>query len=187
MRIIALSGKAQAGKTTVARLIAAQVPGAQILGFATALRAEVHAAGFDPEWLRSKCDPARSLMQAWGHGRRHTEPGYWVRQVSAAASRLEATGCPLLLIDDLRYENEAEWLRLRGAYLIRLRRIRHRDEAPALTMDQQLDDSETALDFYQDWNLDVAIATGDEVKLAGTAAHAVSWAAAQSTNQKGTP
>lgn len=180
MKIIALSGKAQAGKTYVARLIAGHIPGSVVRGFASELRAELTRAGIPETFLQEKTPAARTLMQAWGAARRATDPAHWVRALRAEAEHLENRGCPLLLIDDLRFENEATWLRQAGAYLIRLRRIRARDEAPALSMDQQLDESETALDFYKDWNMDVAISSGDEVKLAGVALHAAQWYQAES-------
>lgn len=179
MKIIALSGKAQAGKSYVARLIASHVPGSVVRGFASELRAELTRAGIPETFLQEKTPAARSLMQAWGAARRATDPAHWVRALRAEAENLEDRGCPLLLIDDLRFENEAEWLQKEGALLIRLRRIRSREETPPLTMDQQLDESETALDFYTGWNMDIAIASGDEVKLAGVSAHALAWFTAQ--------
>lgn len=179
MKIIAISGKAQAGKTHVARLVASNVPGSVVRGFASELRAELTRAGIAETFLQEKTPAARSLMQAWGAARRATDPGHWVRALRAEAENLEDRGCPLLLIDDLRFENEAQRLRADGAYLVRLRRIRTRDEAPALSMDQQLDPSETSLDFWTDWDLDEAAASGDLLKLAGIAQHLASWYAAQ--------
>jgi len=157
MLIIGLTGRAGAGKDTVATLLLQQLPG-QRYAFADPLRAEAAAAfGVEPalfadrdakerphEALRlSRCadeefaevlaarDAARrdqglsprQVLQWWGTDyRRAQSPGYWLALATRHLEQLRTDGCPLLVVTDVRFPNEAAWIRSHGGELWRVLR-----------------------------------------------------------------
>jgi hypothetical protein len=127
MCIIGLSGKAGTGKTTTADLLASMCDG-QVTSFANALRDEVSDLFHIPvDCLRDSSFKAmsqvpvgyrflsaRELLQWWGALRREFNPDYWVDQVIGTADQ------DLLIIDDVRYRNEADAIKAAGGLLFRL-------------------------------------------------------------------
>lgn len=126
--IVGISGKMGTGKTTLARHLAA-LCGGRVVSFADALRAEVADIFCLPvEALTSReCKEhmlvpvgfnpmsTRQLLQWWGALRREADADYWVRQVIGAVA-----GGELVMIDDVRYRNEAAAIRAAGGVVIRL-------------------------------------------------------------------
>lgn len=130
--VIGICGKARSGKDTVAEAILRMGGGSYRYSFADPLRAMMRA-GFgidadDPYWQRHKEDLApelcgRSLRHAlqtlgteWG--REHIHPDVWVH---LAADELATRG-PGMVIADVRFGNEAAWIRGVGGLLIHLSR-----------------------------------------------------------------
>lgn len=128
--IIGIAGKARTGKNTLANFIEAQYGGYQY-ALTSPIRAMLRA-GFgidfdDPHWVAHKEDviPAigrspRELMQTLGTewGRRRVHPDIWVILANQA---LLARG-PGMIITDVRFENEAEWIRKNGGQVIHVSR-----------------------------------------------------------------
>lgn len=127
-----------------------------------------------------KTEHSRQLLQHWGGARRAQNPDYWVTQLRDAIRNINqepavgATGgdaegdaavaggdvTRLVIVDDMRYPNEADMLRELGGVLIRLEvspenrldRIQRRDNSGAAAL---YDDhpSENSLDDYEGFHL----------------------------------
>ena len=129
--IIGIAGKARSGKDTTARFIIAERGGYQY-AFADPIRQMARIVGVDMReqyWQDRKEEviPAlgvspRCIMQTLGSWGRDTNPQFWI---NLAVQRLWAMG-PGMVISDVRYENEADWIRRQGGRIIHL----YRDEAP---------------------------------------------------------
>ena len=145
--IIGLSGKAQAGKDTVgAHLVEAH--GFKRLSFADALKDlalcvdPVVGAWLSPDgeatdldhlqelvsdagWDEAKTYPeVRRFLQNLGQGIRDLDPEFWIRQVERQAIQEmneQQTLGPNIVITDVRYRNEADWIRTWG-YVWRIER-----------------------------------------------------------------
>lgn len=72
-----------------------------------------------PVLARSYRELARSLGQAWGRG--ELGPQWWVRIVHHKWTQARARG-DNLVVTDVRYLNEAAWLRINGGHLVGLQR-----------------------------------------------------------------
>lgn len=127
-----------------------------------------------------KTEHSRQLLQHWGGARRAQNPDYWVVQLRDAIRNINkepvmgATGgsaggdtavaggnvTRLVIVDDMRYPNEADMLRDLGGVLIRLEvspenrldRIRRRDNSGAAALYDE-HPSENSLDDYKGFHL----------------------------------
>lgn len=130
--VIGIAGKAGTGKDTIADLIVMLRLGGYRYSFADPLRAMLKAGFridmYDRDWIRRKEDPVkhlgkspRQLMQSLGTewGRNLVHPDIWVKE---ALIRLLECG-PGMVIADVRFDNEAEWVRIRGGKLIHVTRF----------------------------------------------------------------
>lgn len=151
MILIGISGKRRTGKTTLAEILA-KTYGFTHLSFAKVLKQEVRdkfgltqceTDGANKESIIPSLGiTPREVMIRWGQAVRGIDPNYWVKQVQAEI--LGATQAQLgrYVISDVRFINEADWIRRHGGNLIRL----ERDESYTGT---NIDDpSETQLDGY---------------------------------------
>jgi hypothetical protein len=123
--IIALSGHKESGKTTCANWLV-EMGGWEKLSFAEPLRCELVEAGIPPRWLYDKPTKpeARRLMQAWGDAWRAVDSRHYIDMLldnmfSCIDNNVN------VVIDDLRYLNEAEALQQEGATLVRLKKVVH--------------------------------------------------------------
>ena len=123
--LIGITGKARSGKNTIADLILSHVGGYHY-AFADPIRAMMAALDIDmsdPYWQARKEKPIlvlgkspRQMMQTLGTewGRNCVHPNLWV--ILAAAEFAKAGRG--MVISDVRFENEAAWLRETGGLLI---------------------------------------------------------------------
>lgn len=173
--IIGISGKAGCGKSTLARLLMERLPGAwQRIGFADILKREVAkfygfdvALAFDekgkgspvkrPAQLHGDWWPwehefvtVRQLLQHYGTDvYRKRDPNYWVERMREHL----ATVIPLsygVIIDDVRFINEAAMVRDMGGLLVRLEP--YLEWKPGAGAEHA---SETNLDGWTDWDVKV--------------------------------
>ena len=135
MRIIALTGPKQVGKSTVATAIADSLDvETHILSFADPMRAMLQAMGVDLLSLvdQSKKESpiagigksARYLLQTlgteWGRGLISEDIWLWSMQHRIDLSREQ--GAEVVVIDDCRFDNEADWIINEGGIVVLLSR-----------------------------------------------------------------
>lgn len=134
MRLIALTGKAGAGKDTVADRIAGlgelgQCGELWFYAFADPIRAMLDELLWlmreigdweDRDWKERQVEALskspRQLAQTLGTdwGRQLVHPDIWLRCAAAKAEEAARWPADLLVITDCRFENEAAWIRSRG-------------------------------------------------------------------------
>ena len=130
--VIGIAGRARAGKSTAAELLLRIGAGRYLYSFADPIR-DMLRAGLDidldsPYWAMRKEDPIarfgghspRSLMQTLGTewGRERVHPDLWL---TLAGEALVARG-PGMIIADVRFDNEARWVRNIGGVLLHIER-----------------------------------------------------------------
>lgn len=149
--IIAISGKRGVGKTTAAIYLQEKF-GFKRVSFAETLKrhAEVLVPGINRVMgVKGKEKPffksgesARQFLISFGQFMRYWDEDYWIK-----ASGID-TAEGLIVIDDLRFKNEAKYLKAKGAKLIRINRYEHIN-----CYGKNLDDpSETDLDDFKEWD-----------------------------------
>lgn len=139
--IIGIAGRARTGKSTAAAYLQAEY-GLYPMAFAEPIKRGLRAMIESHEWVfeesRKEHSPfaglpvsMRELMQRLGDWGREIHPDFWVRAAMARWTALCAafdTGMasPGVLCGavfaDVRYENEAFWIRSQGGFMIHLRR-----------------------------------------------------------------
>lgn len=127
--LIGIAGKARSGKDTVASFLVAHL-GGYVYSFADPIRRMIAQLGIDmndPYWKEHKEDiiPAlgvspRHMMQTLGTewGREMINQDLWV---AIARQRLLQSG-PGMVIPDVRFNSEAEWIRKAGGRVVHLLR-----------------------------------------------------------------
>jgi len=150
MQLIGLSGKMGAGKTSVA--IYLEPYGYCKYSFANKLKNMVaELDGSDPagpDWKSETIDgwdiTRGTLLQKLGSLVRNLNPDAWVLALFAMVNRDKAQ---YVVIDDVRYPNEAEAIRSRGGIVIRIERPSNNGaNQNGRDMNHH---SETALDDYE--------------------------------------
>jgi hypothetical protein len=147
--IIAFSGKAQNGKTEGARIVRYIHPEFVILSFATPLkRIAMEQFGLSHSDIADKTreidfgsrkTTVRQLLIDIGKMYRAIDPDFWVKKLWKDIELTTGMGSHVV-IDDMRFLNEANFLKAKGAKFIRVSR-------PGVA---EIDDiSETELDDYQ--------------------------------------
>lgn len=123
--LIGIAGRARSGKDTVANFIVAAIGGYRY-SFADPIRAMLAPLGVDmsdPYWQARKEEPIpalgvspRRMMQTLGTewGRQLVNPDLWLIM---AHQRLLQNG-PGMIIPDVRFDNEAAWIRKHGGRII---------------------------------------------------------------------
>lgn len=187
MKVILISGKAEAGKTTTANMLkeflekrgkkVACIPYGQYVK---------DTAKLVWDWDGQKDKKGRQLLQWWGTDVvRAQDPSFWVDSVIRLAKVIDKH-VDYLIVDDCRFLNEIEaWRTVKYVALdegtdalmsrqrfpdiltIRVERPGHEN---ALTPEQRMHPSETQLDDYE---FDVRIAAMDEDELRGEIYHKV--------------
>jgi len=135
------------------------------LSFASALRLELIRLGYSRDLLYQKPTPRpiRQLMVAHGQARRWLNPDYWITQLMGELATLRQNRVRLVVIDDLRFWNEAEALLTYNATLVRV-------QISGMAADYMIagvDDgpTETELDTWTDWDAIITADFGDIVTL----------------------
>lgn len=122
MIIIGISGKKGQGKDTVAQILLNKLPlNSCIKSFAGELKNEVHAAlnvphtnfnfeGFKPQ--------LRLIYQGWGTFKRTcVDPKYWIKKLNHSLIDLNPD---IVIISDVRFLNEKQWIESQGGLIIRV-------------------------------------------------------------------
>lgn len=163
---VAISGKAGAGKTAVAKelddFFVVDFAPSRIMRLADEIYQEAYAQGMP----RGEKD--RPLLQSIGDARTAVEPSYYARKLvenrrrAVAGYAEKGSREPLVaIVDDLRKVVEAEYLRQQGFALVRLEAFEHVRNVRLLQRDGSLQEAalshwtETDLDNYDRWDLKV--------------------------------
>lgn len=133
--IIGFTGKAGAGKSTAARILKEHA-GFEVVPFAAPLKAMCRAFGLSAmEMTVHKEIPlaclngksARQFMQLLGteFGRKLIGPDMWVEAWRAGLLEVLADQCGELrvVVDDVRFENEAAAIRAEGGFIVCIERV----------------------------------------------------------------
>ena len=128
--IIALSGKKQSGKNTVAKLLAKHSGLKCIeIGFADALKCEVATAcGVTVEYINQNKSMFRLILQGWGTDyRRRLNSTYWLKKflkkfMEKFNQQMIAEDFGLVLVTDVRFHNEHSLCNTMGAVMVRVER-----------------------------------------------------------------
>ena len=122
--IIGVSGKKGAGKDTVATIIQSLYPCTfGRIGFATALKQEVAmATGRSVEFIERNKQNFRLILQGWGtdYRRKLCGENYWVNVMEKAIQHMSR--CDIILIPDVRFQNEYDFVKRACGMLIRVNR-----------------------------------------------------------------
>lgn len=134
MRLIGITGRAGAGKNTVA----AMVPGAVTIQLADPLYAMVAAmTGFPESILRDRAwkeralpgigKSPRQLLQTLGTewGRDIIDRDIWLTLCQRRVEQLAEAGWETVVVADIRFDNEAAWVRRSGGEVWEV--VRHHD------------------------------------------------------------
>ena len=139
--LIGITGKKYAGKTTIAKMMA-EYSKFQIISFATSLKDMVVKASLltHEEAFITKPEHARFLLQHIGTNlvREQIDPDFWVKKVGRILDRTVGN----VVIDDVRFINEAEMIRSYGGSILKVTRPgsdndQHRSEIEMDKIDYQ--------------------------------------------------
>lgn len=153
--IIGMSGKIGTGKNYLLdhvlfpHFVAHQVP-CVVMAFADALKMDaIRDQGFvfDDVFGESKPYPVRKYLQEYGEVERKKDSDVWVKRLHPQLLLHGSRGIKVVLISDLRHENEAKYIYKMGGLCIRI-------EAPVRNKRKLLKES-----------------NGDEEKMAAVASH----------------
>jgi len=119
---LAFGGKKGSGKTTLSEYCA-DIHFLEPLSFADALKMNLIEIGLEPDRLFVKRDHnSRALMQAYGEAMRDQDKDYWLDLVISNIRDWEHLTPAIdgIVIDDMRYMNEAVALKADGFVLIKI-------------------------------------------------------------------
>lgn len=131
--LIGLTGRAGAGKSTVARMLEEHYAFAE-LALADPILEMLHAlfasAGIDGAWATErglKEQPTRlgysyrhlaqTLGTEWGRG---LSPDFWLRVLKLRLDDAQAVGGDSIVVSDVRFPNEADFITSRGGVVVRV-------------------------------------------------------------------
>lgn len=135
MKVIALTGPKRVGKTTVANAISDNVDRqVEIMSFADPMRLMLQAMGVRSDLMHNQSmketpiaglgKSARQLLQTlgteWGRGMVAEDIWLWAMEKRVQQAKYE--GAKIIIIDDCRFDNEAEWIVQQDGAVILLER-----------------------------------------------------------------
>jgi len=124
MRVIGFCGKAYVGKTTAAKVIYGDVMGSEIIPMAERLKEIAKLLGWDGK----KDERGRRLLQLLGtECARGYDPDFWIKEwekkvTHAKKNWVDESTLDLILVDDVRFDNEAQKILNMGGCIILIRR-----------------------------------------------------------------
>jgi hypothetical protein len=149
-RVIGLTGRKGCGKSSVAAILA-RVHDFHIRSFASPIKEMLEAMGIPKNYIYDADDKekpvpgfgksARYMMQALGteFGRHLVHPDVWIRALKNKLDRMAGD----VVIDDVRFENEARMIHAYGGMILRIERPHQQNEGVTDThrSELQLDSS----------------------------------------------
>ncbi len=119
-RLIGVTGFKRSGKDTFAKVLVDKI-GYKRLAFADALKKEVaEFLGIPVEELEMDKEKWRGVLQYHGCAVRWKDEDHWVDCLSEYRDRLRVQ-CPTkFVVSDVRFRNEANWIRSEGGVVVRI-------------------------------------------------------------------
>jgi hypothetical protein len=157
--IVGFGSKARQGKDSAAYAIQDyarrfSLPDVRIFKFAAALYQECE----EHHGMIGKDAP---LLQRVGQARREQNENYWVDRLRFSMGNFKG----IALITDVRYKNEANWIRDSGGFLVNVTRL-NEDGTPFIATDRPADHpSEIELDNYN-WDAYIKTKTNQQAMAA---------------------
>lgn len=149
---IGVGAKARSGKDTAAAAMRQKMPSqVRIFAFADALKAYCRVA----RGMTTK-DPAM-LQQVATEEFRAKDPEVWIR---ALYWRVDEERPLVAIIPDVRFENEAEFVKQMGGVLVRVSRLTQDSQLVVATDRNAEHISETGLDNYSGWDYELTNVEG---------------------------
>ena len=148
---LALHGKKESGKSTAANYLV-DLYGVDVFSFAHNLKVDLAGMGVPWDVINKKPWPKwlRVLAQLYGMYRRDQDPNYWINRFFADVVDADPEA---VVVDDLRFRNEADALKRNGYTLIKLVKAGHPDDDPH--------PSEKELDDYDGFHYTIEADPGD--------------------------
>lgn len=124
-KLIGLSGQKRSGKDTIAQMLRKELQACKVLHFADALKSEVSmACNVDLEEIEENKELFRPMLQWWGteFRRKYQENDlYWIEQVKNNIDIYKQVLVDYtFIVADVRFENEAEFIKENGGLLVRV-------------------------------------------------------------------
>lgn len=180
MLLIGLGHRARHGKDFTARAMIYRAVSqygldARQYGFADALKAHCRVAF----GMRRKDGPLLQLVGTDLY--RRQQPNIWVDVLMA---QLEEQKPAIAIIVDLRFPNEAEAIKARGGYVIKVERLR--DDGSLWLCDDRDPHhaSEEALTDYDDWDWAIRVKDGNLARLEAHAIDAIEYFIARAERER---
>lgn len=163
MKIIGLGHQMQVGKTTIANILEAVLPRVKHISFANGVKLKVcQNYGLSANYVfDDKNKPLRvpgqdvtlrELLQTIGQGEREEDPDYWIKfafggennkSVEEYLDFLKWLGVSHIVVSDVRYPNEGDFIKSLGGVVIKIDR-------PGIAHDDQHSSEISMVDY--DWN-----------------------------------
>jgi len=124
INLIGLSGKKQSGKDAFGKFLRVNVEHSHRLAFGDFVKTEVaEACGVPAALIEAKKEMFRPILQWWGTDFRRDMNGndYWVEQLAHAYHYLKNE--TLTVVTDVRFANEAKFIKDNGGLLVRVNRV----------------------------------------------------------------
>jgi hypothetical protein len=121
--IVGLCGYAGSGKST----LAGQLEDYDKVSFAAVLKEDVRkmllTQGVTVDFTDAEDKKEyRDFLVFWGAFKRKQDPDYWIKQLFLKNAELFADSSNRIVIDDVRYANEARWIMSKGGMAIHVGR-----------------------------------------------------------------
>lgn len=125
-KLYGITGKMRSGKDTFYALASAAMPSLRF-AFGDSLKAEcASACGITVDEINENKPLYRTLLQWWGtEFRRGQDTEYWIKKM---AKKLSKAGDGAIFITDVRFKNEADFIKQFGGKIIRV--VRPNNAAP---------------------------------------------------------
>lgn len=127
--IIGLMGRRGSGKDTIAKAAQKLDDSVVRLAFGDGVKHEVaEAIGHSHVYLEEHKEQLRPLLQAWGteYRRNLCDPHHWIKSLAKRLNGVDSES--IVLITDVRFQNEVDFIREQGGVVVRVVRDKEKHE-----------------------------------------------------------